>query len=362
MHPTLQATLRLVLAWSSLHASLLWCPHALGQDTGETTSPGEVPRPASTAESTQTSAERDAQAREEFRAGKAAYDANDFRTAWEHFRAAYVLSERPELLYNIGQAADRMQLRDQALTAFEMYLGKVPNAENAQEVRERIAALRNDVPEAPPETQGEADQSAGTTEQDLESGSNDDASQSANAGLRNGFLFHASAGLGIYLASWKATGDTSGSIRGAGIGLDVVIGYTLFPGWVVGGAALVNYQPSPTFRQGSDPTEGMDGQTFWMLGPTLAYYLSPNNHGGYAQVTLALAGATKARQEGAVGAPAGVAKASGGAIIVGGGYDIPFDGAFAYTFGGRIALATLTEAAISYTTLVPTITGGITWY
>ena len=342
------------------------CPRAQGQDTSAVPLPPEAPStPAAESQGPADGHQRDAQARAEFRAGKQAYDAADFRSAWRHFREAYLLSERPELLYNIGQAADRMEMKEQALAAFEMYLGSLPNAENAEEVRQRIAALRGKVPEVPPEAPADApaDQHAVDDEAaEAAQPTSDDGHSSNTAAIRSGMLIRAGVGLGLYLGSWNVDQDTKGSIRGFGLGLDLVGAYTILPKFLVGGTLLLNYQPSPTFRQGSDQTEPMDGQTLWALGPTALYYLDPEDNGGYVQLSLVLSGTTKARQDGAVGAPAGVAKATGGGVVLGGGYEIPYEGAFAYGIGGRVSLARLGEGDVSHTAVAIAVTGTVTWY
>jgi tetratricopeptide (TPR) repeat protein len=84
----------------------------------------------------------DAMARGLFQAGKAAFDAGAYDEALTHFQEAYDHSKRPELLYNIGLAADRLRYNKAALQAFETYQRLVPKAENRMEVDNRIRALR----------------------------------------------------------------------------------------------------------------------------------------------------------------------------------------------------------------------------
>ena len=83
----------------------------------------------------------EATAREQFEAGRTAYDGGDFEAALGHFEAAYQQSGRPRLLYNIGLAADRLRHDERALEAFRAYLASVPDAENRVEVENRIRAL-----------------------------------------------------------------------------------------------------------------------------------------------------------------------------------------------------------------------------
>lgn len=80
-------------------------------------------------------------ARNLFEAGRAAYDAGDYREALELFQRAYEHSDRPRLLYNIGQSADRLRMDRTALAAFRRYLELVSEADNRVEVENRINAL-----------------------------------------------------------------------------------------------------------------------------------------------------------------------------------------------------------------------------
>lgn len=88
---------------------------------------------------------RDTQARELFEQGRAAFTAARFAEALDLFRQAYALSERHALLYNIGQAADRLRLDRDALEAFDCYLAEIPDAENRIEVETRIGVLRETI-------------------------------------------------------------------------------------------------------------------------------------------------------------------------------------------------------------------------
>jgi tetratricopeptide (TPR) repeat protein len=77
-----------------------------------------------------TQADEDREARFLFEAGRTAYDAGRYREALAHFQGAYDLSLRPQLLYNVGQAADRLRQDEVALDAFERYLSALPVADN----------------------------------------------------------------------------------------------------------------------------------------------------------------------------------------------------------------------------------------
>ena len=83
----------------------------------------------------------DQRARDLFEEGRAAYDAGDDAEALAHFKAAYELSHRPQLLYNIGLSADRLGRRAEALEAYRGYLDALPDAHNHVSVADRVRAL-----------------------------------------------------------------------------------------------------------------------------------------------------------------------------------------------------------------------------
>ncbi|MEM7137099.1 MAG: hypothetical protein AAF500_10995 [Myxococcota bacterium] len=89
----------------------------------------------------------DAAGREFFERGRAAFGDADYERALVYFRHAYRLSARPELQYNIGVAADRLQREEEALEAFESYLANTKAPAREAEVKERIAALRASIEE-----------------------------------------------------------------------------------------------------------------------------------------------------------------------------------------------------------------------
>ena len=80
----------------------------------------------------------DAAAREYFERGRVAFEQADYESALVYFRHAYRLSQRGELQYNIGVAADRLQREEEALEAFEHYLDESKDPAREAEVRERI--------------------------------------------------------------------------------------------------------------------------------------------------------------------------------------------------------------------------------
>jgi tetratricopeptide (TPR) repeat protein len=82
-----------------------------------------------------------------FEAGKQAYWAGRYADALEYFERAEKLSKRPELLYDIGAAADRLRDDERALSALEAFLEADPSSPLAGHVRSRVEVLRRVVAE-----------------------------------------------------------------------------------------------------------------------------------------------------------------------------------------------------------------------
>ena len=85
----------------------------------------------------------DTRARELFVLGRDAYLEQRFDEALRYFNAAYELSGRYELQYNIGQSADKLHRSPEALKAFEHFLQSAPPSTLRTETEARVAALRS---------------------------------------------------------------------------------------------------------------------------------------------------------------------------------------------------------------------------
>jgi len=90
----------------------------------------------STAPAAAQQTSNDRAARDYFERGRTAFEEADYESALVYFRHAYRLSNRNELQYNIGVAADRLQREEEALEAFEQYLEESENAVRKAEVQE----------------------------------------------------------------------------------------------------------------------------------------------------------------------------------------------------------------------------------
>jgi tetratricopeptide (TPR) repeat protein len=85
----------------------------------------------------------EAEARALFAAGREAFDGGRYAVALSRWQESYKLSKRPELLYNLGLAYDRLRRDDEAVMAFEAFVTALPNDANVPEVRSRIQAIRD---------------------------------------------------------------------------------------------------------------------------------------------------------------------------------------------------------------------------
>lgn len=100
-----------------------------------------------TAEESETDAV-DQAARIMFVDGSRAYADADYERALDRFERAYELSQRPELLFNIGQSADRLRRTARAVEAFEGFLAQVPVHQKRNEVEQRLVVLRAEIANA----------------------------------------------------------------------------------------------------------------------------------------------------------------------------------------------------------------------
>jgi tetratricopeptide (TPR) repeat protein len=92
-------------------------------------------------------------AREHFVRGRDAFSQGDFAVAAREFDQAYQLSRRPQLLYNIGSAYERLHNWNEANIALHRYLELVPDAPDRAEVEARLRIIEMELEHAshPPE-------------------------------------------------------------------------------------------------------------------------------------------------------------------------------------------------------------------
>lgn len=91
--------------------------------------------------------DRDAEAHALFEAGRMAFTEGHYEDAYERYAEAYRLSQRPELLYNMGSAADRLRRDELALEHYRAFLIAVPDTPQRLDVEHRIAILERAAPD-----------------------------------------------------------------------------------------------------------------------------------------------------------------------------------------------------------------------
>ncbi|MEM6956601.1 MAG: hypothetical protein AAF411_03810 [Myxococcota bacterium] len=86
-------------------------------------------------------------ARELFEAAEVSVGRGDYERALELFQESFELSDRPELLFNAGNAAERVRRDELAVELYTAYLERLPEASNRQAVEARLTRLRRLVEE-----------------------------------------------------------------------------------------------------------------------------------------------------------------------------------------------------------------------
>jgi tetratricopeptide (TPR) repeat protein len=80
-------------------------------------------------------------ARAHFMAGSAYYEQANYSDAAKEFNEAYRLSQRPDLLYNIALAYERLEKWDDAIASLQKYLRDKPDAQDRSIIQTRIENL-----------------------------------------------------------------------------------------------------------------------------------------------------------------------------------------------------------------------------
>jgi tetratricopeptide (TPR) repeat protein len=80
-------------------------------------------------------------AREAYKEGTRYFEVGDFQNALEAFKKAYVAYEEPAFLFNMAQCYRLLKNNQEALRAYKLYLRKVPQAPNRDEIERLIQQL-----------------------------------------------------------------------------------------------------------------------------------------------------------------------------------------------------------------------------
>ncbi len=311
----------------------------------------------------------DQQARALFQQGRAAYEDGRYRDAWDYFRRAYLLSKRPELLYNVGQSADRLRMDKQALEAFELYLKRLPDAGNRREVENRVRALKERLGQ-----NGNAAATAGGATQPDQSTLGAGKSETEIFGsaplpppppppppangqpTRTGFYLRLALGPG-WLHDGISGGGFSGAITSLTLGAQVGAGYDIDQGIVIGGLFSIDGGLSPSVSVGSAKSD-LASTTFSVLAAFVDYYFEPRQDGWHLMGGLGGAAMTFSDRSATVGNKT----PSGGLLLVAGGYEWPLDKQWALGVLGRIVLARLSEDPRNHTVFAPSVSCTAAWY
>lgn len=300
------------------------------------------------------SAEDDQRARELFVQGRDAYDDGDYRGAWDYFHQAYVLSRRPQLLYNVGQAADRLRLDKEALEAFRLYLKKLPDADNRREVENRIAALEQRV-EAEPAAPGE-----GPAEDEPDPFAEENAETpdpfAGDQPTRSGWAFRGAVGVGLFADSVDGAA-TDLTVSSGALGFHAVAGYGLSSSLILGVGVLLDSGLAPQVDVAGVKSD-IDSAGIFSAHALVDYYLSPRDNGWHVMGGLGFA-TFRVSDSGAV---IGTRDASGGAVLLAGGYEWPFGQQWAIGALARVLLARMTDDDRTHIVFAPNIAFTGIWY
>jgi hypothetical protein len=316
--------------------------------------------------------EADRKARALFKQGREAYEDGRYRDAWDYFRQAYLLSKRPELLYNVGQAADRLRMDREALEAFKLYLTRLPEAENRREVENRVRALEEQLgpaaggttpeqPEADPayvtaEGQDEADifDSEPGVEADTEpQGSAEDSAAAA----RTGWYVRMALGFGVLSDSVGGLAQDASLSSATAMG-HAALGYDLAEGVVVGGALMFEWGLGASVEIG-DLQADVNTANLTLFAAFLDYYFDRYENGWHALAGLALAWFSLSERS----AVLGVEDATGAGLVLGGGYDWPvFDENWTLGVLGRLILAKADQSVGKHALGTLSVGASLTWY
>lgn len=307
-------------------------------------------------------AERDQQAREKFNEGRQAYESGEYRDAWDYFRQAYVLSRRPELLYNVGQSADRLGLHEEALKAFRMYLRDAKEPANRRDVENRIRALDKTVQRNKETGVDDADGGqGGAAGEDAASADSETielpTAPERDQPTREGWYLRAALGLGVLFDAVDGGGvDTS--ISGGGLSGEIALGRYITPEIVLGGGLFAVLVPTPKRKDGGE----LEKANLILFGPMIDYYWAPVTDGFHIQGGLGV-GTLNMSREATEGDTAGTKPANGFGIFAGAGYEWPIHPEVAAGVLARMMAASATENDVhEHAMISASVIGTATWY
>lgn len=332
--------------------------------------------------------ERDIQARRLFEQGREAYSDGRYRDAWAYFHEAYQLSGRPELLFNIGQTADRLGQASDALTAFSMYLERLPAAPNRKDVENRVRALRDRLA-ASQQAQNQAPPSAAAATRPAQAERREGSSAATAAAPRQplptpptiakpakeprrGFILRAAIGLGPRSDTISRTTQSTlldpttveYSASGWGLALDLGVGWGVLPGFAVGGGLFLDWAASPTLKQDGGGETELASARLTTVGPFVDWYPVRKTLGWYILGSFGLAVLS---YKNTANNPNGIdGDAYGFGVTLGTGYEFNLSTSIGLGVELRFLTAVLGEAVSDQTTshvlTSPSLLASFTWF
>ena len=346
-----------------------------------------LPPQSAHAQANPGTSERDLQARRLFEQGREAYSDGRYRDAWAYFHEAYQLSGRPELLFNIGQTADRLGQEADAFRAFSMYLERLPAAPNRKDVENRVRALQARL-EATQPVQAQPPPSAAPVRPAPPARA--PSPQPAPSPLaspkplpapptispaprepRRGFLLRAALGVGYRADSLSQSSTANGweisseaSTSGFGLALDLGVGWGVAPGFAIGGGVFLDWASSPTFEIDGGPELDLASSRLTTIGPFLDWYPVRKTLGWYI---LGGFGLSVLAYKSPASSPTPIeGDAYGFGFVLGTGYDFSISRTVGLGVELRFATAILGEAVDNVTTshliTAPSLLASLTWF
>jgi hypothetical protein len=327
----------------------------LGPQSAQAQAAATAPPPPSAA----TLSDKDQQARSLFEKGRQAYGDGQYRDAWAYFHQAYQLSGRPELLYNIGQTADRLGQDADALRAFRMYVERLPAAQNRHDVENRIHALEERVgASAQPAPQNLPDSGGASAATFVAPAHNEPApappAKTHTGPERKGFYLRGAVGLGLR-SDGVSGNDLSASILGFGLALDVACGYAVLPGFVVGGSLYLDFAGRATLSSAGQSSDLPANLT--SIGPFVDWYVNRENNGWHVQGALTLSILSLGSNPVLTNR-----SATGIGLVIGGGYEWAIAGDWSVGVLARLTLAGLTADTDSHGFFAPSLLATVSWF
>ena len=181
------------------------------------------------------------------------------------------------------------------------------------------------------------------------------ASASNTAMAHGGLYARAGLGLGFYNVSFDASDDTG--LEGLMVPVEVLLGGSLVPGLVVGGAVSFDYAPAPSGQAGGIELKVDISQFLLALAPFVAWYPDPDG-GWHVQARAAWGRLETSAQEASLDGedPSGVV------VSAGGGYDVWVSDTLGIGGLVRLTYAPLAHEDLSYSTVAVNLLASLTYY